>query len=272
MELKLDDNGNVVLVDGKPVYVHEDGKEIPFDAEAAVKKISNLTDEKTRHYNNFKEASDKLRLFGDADPEQVFERLRSFGDIDPNEAQKALEIVANLKDGDLVRAGQVETLKTEMHKAYVEKENEITRSWEKKLGQVSDMVSKKDATIYELMVNSRFASSPTIADKTLLPPDIAANYFSKNFRVEGEGADAKVVGYINSERIYSKERPGEIAEFEEALGVVIDAYPMKDRIMKVQGGGSGAGGNTNTSKDARREYLKTLPATERLKEIHRTSR
>ena len=39
MKLKLDENGHVVVSDGKPVYVHEDGKEIPFDAPAAMQKI-----------------------------------------------------------------------------------------------------------------------------------------------------------------------------------------------------------------------------------------
>lgn len=270
MKLKLDDKGNVVVVDGKPVYIHDDGQEIPFDAEAAVRKISNLSEEKTRHYNNFKEASAKLELFGDLDPEQVNAKLKEFEDLDPAEARKALETVANLKDGDLVKAGQVETLKAEMHKAFVEKESEINKSWEKKIGQLNDVLKSKDETIYELMVNSRFASSPTIADKTILPSDIAANYFSKNFKVEGEGTDARVVGYLDGERIFSKERPGEIADFEEALGVIIDAYPMKDRIMRAASGGSGAGGNTATSQNDRREQLSKLSATERLKMIHRT--
>lgn len=271
MNLKLDDNGNVVVVDGKPVYVHDDEQEIPFDAESAVKKISNLSEEKTRHYNNFKEVSEKLSLFGDMDPDQINSKIKEFEDLDPEDARKALETVANLKDGDLVKAGQVETLKAEMHKAYVEKEDEINKSWEKKMVQLSTMLGSKDSTIYELMVNSRFASSPTIADKTTLPSDIAANYFSKNFKVEGEGADARVVGYLNDEKIFSKEQPGEIAAFEEALGVVIDAYPMKDRIMRATGGGSGAGGNTGTNKSERRNQLASLSPTERLKQIHRNN-
>lgn len=32
MKLKLDENGYVVVQDGKPVYVHDDGKEVAFDA------------------------------------------------------------------------------------------------------------------------------------------------------------------------------------------------------------------------------------------------
>ena len=269
MELKLDENGNAVIVEGKPVYIHDDGQEVPFDAQAAVSKISNLADEKNRHYTNYKEASEKLKLYGEMDPEQINEKLKEFEDLDPAEAKKALETVANLKDGDLVKAGQVETLKAEMHKAFVEKEGEINRSWEKKMGQLNNALGSKDETIYELMVNSRFASSPTIADKTTLPSDIAANYFSKNFKVEGEGANARVVGYINGEKIFSKEQPGEIADFEEALGVVIDAYPMKDRIMRVTGGGSGAGGNTSTNQKEVRDHLSKLSPTERLKHLHR---
>ncbi len=45
MKLKLDENGHVVVSDGKPVYVHDDGKEIPFDAPAAMQKISGLNAE-----------------------------------------------------------------------------------------------------------------------------------------------------------------------------------------------------------------------------------
>ena len=36
MELKLDADGHVVVQDGKTVYKHPDGKEVPFDATATV--------------------------------------------------------------------------------------------------------------------------------------------------------------------------------------------------------------------------------------------
>ncbi|MDE3939039.1 hypothetical protein NUS40_11790, partial [Glaesserella parasuis] len=49
MKLKLDENGNVVVVDGKPVYIHDDGKEIPFDAPQAMQKISSLNAENKQH-------------------------------------------------------------------------------------------------------------------------------------------------------------------------------------------------------------------------------
>lgn len=43
MKLKLDADGKVVVENGMPVYVHDDGKEIPFDASAALSKITALT-------------------------------------------------------------------------------------------------------------------------------------------------------------------------------------------------------------------------------------
>ena len=39
MKLKFDEQGHVVVQDGKPVYVHDDGKEVPFDAPQALAKI-----------------------------------------------------------------------------------------------------------------------------------------------------------------------------------------------------------------------------------------
>jgi len=259
----------VVVEEGRPVYVHDDGSEIPFDADSAVSKISNLTEEKDRHFKKFQAVNERLEAFGELEPDEIIAKLKEYDKIDIQEARKAMETVANLDDGDLIKAGQVDTIKAEMRKAFQEKENEINNSWGKEITKVQDLVSTKNTTIYELMVNSRFASSPTILEKTTLPPDIAANYFSKNFRVEGEGIDAKVVGYINNERVFSKERPGEVAEFEEALSVVIDAYPMKDRILRASAGGSNAQGNANPDTKSQREFLASLPASERLKYIHR---
>ena len=57
MKLKLDENNNVVVKDGMPVYVHADGKEIPFDANKATVKIAELNGEAKQH----REAKLKIR-------------------------------------------------------------------------------------------------------------------------------------------------------------------------------------------------------------------
>ena len=63
MKLKLDEQGNAVLQDGKPVYVHDDGKEIPFDAPAAMQKISGLNTEAKQHREAKGTAEAKLKAF-----------------------------------------------------------------------------------------------------------------------------------------------------------------------------------------------------------------
>ncbi|MGU2278523.1 hypothetical protein ACSEOP_16650 [Pseudomonas aeruginosa] len=103
MKLKLDENGNAVLQDGKPIYVHEDGKEAPFDAAAAVAKISALNREAQGHREAKEAAEARAKLFEGID--------------DPEAAVKALETVKNLKDGDLVTAGKVEEIKSAAKRA-----------------------------------------------------------------------------------------------------------------------------------------------------------
>ena len=63
MKLKLDENGHVAVSDGKPVYVHDDGKEILFDAPAAMQKISGLNAEAKQHREAKGTAEAKLKAF-----------------------------------------------------------------------------------------------------------------------------------------------------------------------------------------------------------------
>ena len=68
--------------------------------------------------------------------------------------------------------------------------------------------------------------------------------FGKAFKIE----EGKVVAYdANGNKIFSQSRPGELAEFDEALEALVDAYPHKDHILKPTGAqGSGApNGNGN---------------------------
>ncbi|MGY2338005.1 hypothetical protein ACW9HW_02015 [Pseudomonas sp. SDO5532_S415] len=45
MKLKLDEQGHVVLQDAKPVYVHDDGKEVASDAAGTVATVTRLNTE-----------------------------------------------------------------------------------------------------------------------------------------------------------------------------------------------------------------------------------
>ena len=76
MKLKLDANGNVVVENGMPVYIDDDGKEIPFDAVAAMTKITSLNGEAKTHREAKEAAEANLAKFpGITDPAKAREEL-----------------------------------------------------------------------------------------------------------------------------------------------------------------------------------------------------
>ncbi|MCA4286808.1 hypothetical protein LDY35_18895, partial [Acinetobacter baumannii] len=95
-------------VDGdKPIYIHDDGKEMPHDAPHSVATIARLNNEAKTH-REAKEAAEKA--------------LKAFEGIeDPAAAKKALQTIQNLDDKKLVDAGEVEKVKAEAIKAVEEK-------------------------------------------------------------------------------------------------------------------------------------------------------
>jgi hypothetical protein len=229
MPWKLREDGNIELENGNPVYVHADGKEVPFDAEGAFKSIGKLSGEVKAARAQHKESAEKLALYAAIE--------------DPEAAIKAMETVKNLDAKKLVDAGQIDILKAEMGKTFAEKEGSLRNQWLQKEQEFQNSIKIKDEAIQSILMGGKFASSEFLK-KTNLIPEIAANYFGKNFKIEGEGHDIKVVGYLNGERIPSREKFGEPADFEEALAAVIDAYPHKDRIM-LAGVSSGSGSQGN---------------------------
>jgi len=236
MKLKLDENGNVVVVDGKPVYVYDDGKEVPFDAPKSLAKIKELQGEAKSHRLKAEEALGKLKKF------EAIE--------DPDKALEALNVVKNLEDKKLIDAGEVDKLKQQIIEQAKEERGRLVSQFEEDKKSLEEKLKLKDGTIFGLTVRSKFFESPYFSGekpKTLLPPDMAADYFSKHFKVEGDESNPVVVGYLNGEKILSRENIGEPADFHEAIAVIIENYPMKDRIMRETAGGSGAGGNTGGS-------------------------
>ncbi|MDO1777620.1 hypothetical protein Q2340_25845, partial [Escherichia coli] len=76
MKLKLDANGHVVVENGMPVFVHADGKEIPFDAVAAMSKITALNGEAKTPRKAREAAEASLAKFaGITDPTKALEAL-----------------------------------------------------------------------------------------------------------------------------------------------------------------------------------------------------
>lgn len=223
MKLKLDAEGKVVVQDDKPVYVDDNGKDIVFDAPGTVATISRLNAEAKGHRERAEASEATLKKFE--------------GITDPTAALKALETVSNLDSKKLVDAGEVQKMKDEAIKAV--------------RAEFEPVVTERDSLkneLYSEKIGGSFSRSKVIQDKFAIPADFVQARFGSAFSIE----DGKIVAKDHQgNKLYSKSNPGEPAGFDEALEMLVDAYPHKDQILKPSGstgggsqGGGGGGGGT----------------------------
>ena len=244
MKLKLDENGHVVVQEGKPVYVHEDGKEVAFDASGTVSTITRLNAEAKSHRERAESAEKSLKGFE--------------GIADPAAARNALDVVSKLDQKKLVDAGEIDTVR-----------NEISKVFQTQLDEANGKAQTYEQQLYAEKIGGNFARSKYIADKLAVPADMVQATFGQNLKVE----EGKVVAYdAQGQKIFSRARPGELADFDEAIETLVSQYPHRDHILKssdangggAQGGGggnSGAKGNFGGSKADRVAAIKAMTAT-----------
>ena len=230
----------VLDAEGRPVYVDDAGKETGYDGEALATKLHEVNGESATRRRELKEANEKLKTFE--------------GISDPAAAVKAIETVKNLDDKKLVDAGEVEKVKTEAIKATEEKyENQIEQQYKPAIKERDEL----KGALHKEMIGGRFARSKYIAEKLASPVPMIEAYFGQNFTIE----EGKVVAkYANGNEIFSPSKPGERAEFDEALQVLVEASPFKDQILKGSnksgtgapgsGGGGPGGDKTMTRAEA----------------------
>jgi hypothetical protein len=229
MKLKLDEEGGAVLQDGKPVYVHDDGKEVAFDAPGTVATIARLNGEARTNRERYETAETGLKAFEGID--------------DPAVAREALKTVLNLDAKKLIDAGEADRVRREAVKATEAKYKPI--------------VEERDAVKAQLennILGGAFLRSKFIADKLAIPADLAEAKFRSSFKNE----NGNVVGYdANGNKILAPGRPGEVANFDEAMEVLVSNYSNRDQILKGSGasgsgaqGGGGQGGSKTISREA----------------------
>lgn len=228
MKLKLDENGYVVLEDGKPVYIHDDGKEIPFDAKQAFDKIKDLNGENKKWREQF---------------ETTTAKLNEYGDLDVEEARKAIETIQNLDDKKLIDAGEIETVKKNLAASYDENLTAAKTSYESKIKEIQSELERQNQNIEDLLIKGAFEASPFVREKTYLTPDIAFQSFKQGLKIEYDrNGKPNVVGYVDGEKLFSRKDPGKLADPEEVIETLINTYPHKDTILKASStGGSGGG-------------------------------
>lgn len=215
MKLKLDEQGHVVVQDGKPVYTNDDGKDIAFDAPGTVTTIGRLNAEAKTNRERYETAESNLKQFE--------------GIADPQDALKALAVVKNLDAKKLVDAGEVEKIKLE-----------VANALELKYKPYVDKSANLEAELHSEKIGGAFTRSKLISEKFAIPADLVQSAFGKSFSLE----EGRIVAKDQAgNKIYSRSSPGELAGFDEALEIIVDAYPNKNHILKGTGSsGSGAPG------------------------------
>ena len=237
MKLQLDEKGNVVVRDEKPVYVAEDGKEIAFDYPATLATISRLNGEAKGHRERAEAAEARVKLFD--------------GIEDPTRAKEALETLKNIDSKKLIDAGKVDEVRAESKKAFDEQVRAIEEKYKPVIAERDGL---KSSLVNEILGGS-FSRSKFIAEKLAIPADIAQARFGTAFSVEDN--NRIVAKGPDGNTLFSRARPGEVADFDEALELIVDAYPHRDSILKGSGAtGGGASGNGGRDSGGKKQVTR----------------
>ena len=227
---------------GQPIYT-VDGKEIEYDGEELAGKVTKLNGEAMGHRKAKETAEEALKVFTDA------------GITDAKKAKDAMDKVAALGDGDLQDAAKVQ-----------EKVDAAVAAVEDKYKPIVEERDTLKNSLVEERGNGQFARSTFIEEKMARHPTEVEALFSKNFSLDENGKmQAKDA---NGNPIYSKEKPGELAGFDEALSIIVDASPLRENLLKganqngtgANGAGNGSGAN-GAKTITRAEFEKLDPVT-----------
>jgi len=256
---KLTEDGSAVAINDKglPIIVDDSGKEQGLDALHLYSQVPALKLEAKGH-REAKEAAEaklqKLRDLGvELDEEEEFDSWIE-------KASTAIGTVENLDQKKLVDAGEIDQIKKQAQEAAKKQMEEIEKRNEKKMLEMEERLQSANATIFNLMVADRFNTSPFVKEKLSMTPKMARKYFSDYFKVESEdnGSRAVVGYYPDGQKIYSMERAGELADFEEALSILVDKDPDRESLLVgVGASGSGAEGTpARTGSPAKNPWKK----------------
>lgn len=245
-KIKSNDEGAPLIdEEGKIVYVDPEGKELPLNPPEMYNKIINLGKENQKHREKYESVAEQIKIFEGVDDLAEWKK----------NAEAALETVKNFNDKDWMKAEKVEKLKLEMASAYEDKLKQKDVAFQEKEKSYGEVQNKLRDQIRKLLVSNQFAVSKYFSggDKsiTILPSTIAEDHFGKYFKVEEkeDGMPTIKAYYPNGDPVLSRVNPGEPAEFEEAIGLIIDKYPGKESILRSKSGGSGGSGGSGDGED-----------------------
>jgi hypothetical protein len=257
LEMKVDPESKApVIQDGKILYIDLDdnNRELPLDPVQLYTKVADLGKENQNHRTKLQETVELYSPFKDIEDLTAWK----------SEADKALETVANFNDKDWMKADKVEKLKAEMNAAWEDKLKLKDQGIAELKSNHEQEINRLNGQIRELMVSNKFSQSKYFGPDSItgMLPEVGEAYFGKSFKVEVDDKGRPVTRgyYDNGDMVTSKLNPGEPADFEEAIGLIIDAHPKKNSFIKASSGGSGAGGGSGDGAGGGADELSQLEA------------
>ena len=186
MKLKLDENGHVVVKDGFPVWVAEDGAEIAYNVPDLVNKISAVNAESAGRRK---------------DIDALTSQLKAFDGIDPEKAKAALKPSPTLTPGSSSTREKSTTSRWKSRSPMTERFPISKRPLADSKKDSADRLAAKEASIRTLLVKGIFDSSAFLKDKTVLPSDVAYASLGRHFEVKEENGELRVVATMNGQPI-----------------------------------------------------------------------
>ena len=232
MEYKtiLNDEGKVVgiAVNEKslPIMVGEDGVETGIDAIHLLAKVPALQEEAKGHRLNAKTIQDELDVF----------KEKFSGIEDPAKALEALTKMQDIDGQKLIDANDAETLRKQLQSAHDKEVENLRGTFEAKSKEFGETINTMQADLFDALVLQKFNNSPWFSGenpKTFLFAEVAKDHFGKNFKVEKDSTGkSTVIGYHMAgenagQKIFSMERPGELAGFDEAISILLTCIHKK---------------------------------------------
>lgn len=237
MPWKQNEDGSLVVVDGNPVWVYESGpekdKEAPVNFGKTLTTIQNITRESVNRKEKINELKAVTSVIEAAGIEDVSEYL--------TKAKEAMDTVANLSDKEILDAGQVDKIKQSITDGFTRQIDALKAAGEKSNTEWRGKLDAKDAAIKDLVIKGAFDASDFLRDKTVLLPEIAFSYFGGRFGVEEK--DGRLIGFATDtggDKIMSLKNPGAYADPVEAIEILINEHPQKDRMLKMDASGGGS--------------------------------
>ena len=229
---KVDGDGHIVLQDGNPVFIDANGGEITLGTDT----VSRLNGE-----------AKALRIRA----EEAENKLKPFEGIDAAKAKEALQTVQDISSGDLIKKGEAERVR-----------NEIKATFESQIADKDKTIAEKDSRLTNLVRSTAFSTSQFVKDNIAVPVDMVEALFGNRFKE----VDGKLIAFdAQGNKMVSKKKAGEYADFDEGLSLIIEGYASKDAILKGSNnrgsGNNGGGTGTGNRRTYRRgEFDKLAPA------------